>query len=180
MGKSSISVRSGPPELRVAVLALKNFRGSIRNDINKWTRAVFNPVWREEIDRAVPNGAERVLKQGARIQASNPPRIITASTKRRATSKGSGGGLIPVTHWPGFEYGTRDRRPRTYTRVSPQGVSHQVRRVVVNHLPSYTARRGRYIGPTVRRVIPRIASGWSQYVIKQFMDALEKGANNGR
>lgn len=166
-----LTVKNGPRELRAAVLAVRAADKDIRRVISQDMRSTMNPVWRSELATRATRSRDQLLTAGARIAGGNPPALITASSRRRI---GSGGGLIPVEHWPGFEYGTDQARSSTYTRHRAGYKPHQVtRNVLAGHPPRY--RNGRVIGPTARQILPRIASYWVQAVVKTFLDAAEKG-----
>lgn len=169
----NLSVGDAPAELRAAVLAMKRADAEIRRDISARMRSTMNPVWRSEIPQHL-RGSGRLegvaLTTGARIAAGNPPQLVTASSRRRY---GSGGGIIPDRHWAGYEYGSSRDDTTTYRREHHSGTVHQVTRHTKRHLPG-RIRRGRVIGPAVAAILPRIASYWTQSIVRAFMDAADR------
>lgn len=177
MAGAIVSAKDAPAQLRVAILAMKQFNRGVVKEINAWTRQTFAPVWTHEVHAAInlaPGAPFKLMSQGVRMKTGNPPRFIAGGGKRRVTSKKSGGGLHPVQHWPGFEYGA-NRTVSQYDRRSPKGKVHKVRRVTTNHLPKRRAS-GRVYAEATKATAPRVISGWSQYIIRAFMEALEAGA----
>lgn len=172
----AIDLKDSPQQLQVAVLAMKQFGREIRKEVNAWSRETFAPVWKQEVAAAtdIAGAPFPLMTQGVRMKTGNPPRFLAGGTKRRVTSKNSGGGLHPIRHWPGFEYGAAPQ-PSVYNRRSSKGNVHKVRRVATNHLPP-RRKSGRVYGQATRAVMPRVISGWSQYIIRAFMEALEAGA----
>lgn len=164
-----LSVR-GSRELQATVLALKQARRDIRNDINRTTRQVMNPVWRGLVaDRASTPLARRVLNTGVRVAAGNPPQLIAAGSRRALP-----GGLVPASDWHGVEFGANPDQVTTYRRRSKNGGTHPVRRHTTRQLPRRT-RAGRVVWPAVRDIAPRLASLWVQMVVRKFAEATEKG-----
>lgn len=164
-----IDVGSAPAQLRAAVLAMKAADRDLKSTINKATRTVMSPVWRD----AVAAGANRrrdqkVLATGARIKAGNPPAAVAATSRRRLR-----GGLVPGERWPVFEFGANRDKVTTYTRTSPNGTSHQVTRRTARQLPP-RRRTGHVIYPAVKAVAPRVASLWVQIIVREYYDAAER------
>lgn len=144
---------------------------TLRSDINKATRAIFNPVWRA----AVAEGAQsrmdsRVLVQGARISAGNPPVAVAATSRRRLR-----GGLVPAQSWHAVEFGADRRVKRTYERISPSGRPHEVTRRTRAQLPART-KGGRVVYAAFARVAPRVVSMWVQLIVRKYSEAAEKGS----
>lgn len=159
-------------EVRGAVLALKAVDRDIRNAINRETRAVLNPIWRDELAGKVaglPRVDQLVLGQG-RVKAGNPIKL-TAATRTRPLS----GGLVPNLKAKGFEFGTDNRdATRTYARRNRRNPgTHQVTRRVLRHLPA-RAPSGRAIWPAASEVVPRLTSLWVQTIVKTIYDAIER------
>lgn len=168
-----VSIKDSSVELRTAVLATKQFGKDLRREVNAWTRQEFDAVWKREVASAVfgAGAPMHVMNQGVRMKAGNPPQFQAGGIKRQVSGKRSGGGLRPYLHWPGFEYGANPHET-VYTRKSKLGKVHTVKRDASRHLPKRT-KNGRAYGPAAAAFIPRVISGWSQYVIRAFMEALE-------
>lgn len=158
-------------ELRAAVLAMKGMDRDLKRKINADTRATFNPVWREAVtSRAHTRVQDRVIARGARIAAGNPPVAIAGSSTARMR-----GGLRPAEHALSFEFGVKDRgRVTTFSRTSPRGVTHQVRRRSSRQMPAHNAR-GSVAMPAFREVAARILSRWVQTIMHDIHQAIEEG-----
>ncbi len=164
----NVAVGNAPAELRAAVAAMKRADSGVRRDVSGRMRETMNPVWRTALASNLTGAGPmegRILTAGARIAGGNPPQLITASSRRKI---GHGGGLIPDRDWPGWEYGANG--DKTSTMTSKKGTSY--RRHTTRHLPGRRAS-GHVIGPTVATILPRIASYWTQSVIRAFMDAAD-------
>lgn len=166
-----VSAKQSAVEIRTAILAMRRLPADLRRDMNSNVRTVFNPVWQEEIGYYTQDPLDQIFLKGARIKTGNPPTLIAAASKRKITK--SGGGLIPVQHWAGFEYGAK-RGKRPYARVSKLGTRHKVERDTTRHLRSRTTE-GRVLGRAMVSILPRISSYWSKSVIASLLDAMEEG-----
>lgn len=161
-----LSVGDAPRELRAAVLAARAARRDIRNDLNRRVRT-FKPIWADAItSNSGSDPRDALLSAGARIAPGNPPRLVTASTKKKV------GRLIAVENWAGIEYGANHALTTRYDRTSTKGTRHAVTRHVRTGLPR-RRRKGRVIEPAVTQILPRIASLWAQTVVRTYLDALE-------
>lgn len=162
-----LSVR-GSRELRAAVLALRAARREVRNDINRATRQIMNPVWRTLVaSRARTALDRRVLDTGVRVAPGNPPALVAAGSRRRLP-----GGLVPAEQWHAVEFGANREKVTTYSRRSPSGGTHQVRRHTARQLPARN-RKGRVVHPAVADIAPRLAALWVQLIVRKFSDAAE-------
>jgi hypothetical protein len=160
----------GSRELQAVAIALKAARRDVRNDINKATRSTMSPVWKEEVaSRARTSLDRRVLAQGVRILAGNPPTLVAANSSRRLP-----GGLIPSEQWQAVEFGANRNATTTYTGTSPRGTSYKITRHTRRQLPRRTPK-GRVVFPAVKDFGPRLASLWVQLVVRVFNEAVEKG-----
>lgn len=164
-----LDVGDAPREVRAAVLALRRADRDLRSKINRATRETLSPVWRG----LVQNNAYRrrdgaILAKGARIKAGNPPAGIAASSRRPLS-----GGLVPGDQWAPFEFGGDRSKVTTYTRLSPRGRSHQVRRHTARQLPP-RSRQGHVVYPAVAEIAPRAASLWVQLIVRAYLDAAEE------
>jgi len=158
-------------ELRGAVLALKAVDRTVRNEINRTTRAEGGTIWKDEIAGRL-GGMPRVdqlVLGGPRYKAGNPFSVSSA-TRTRALS----GGLVPTARAKGFEFGTDNReKTSTYTRRNRDGSgSHTVTRRTTRHLPN-RAPNGRVIWPAAAATGPRLTSLWVQTIVRIIHDALE-------
>lgn len=161
----------GDDRLRAVVLALKAARRDVRNDIAKATRQTMSPVWRDAVAKRARTDIDRkVIAQGARIVAGNPPVAVAAQSRRRLA-----GGLVPTERWHAVEFGANREEVTTYDRRSPRGTVHDVTRHTQRQLPP-RYRKGRVAYPALKEVVPRLASLWVQIVVRKFNEAVEKGA----
>lgn len=160
----------GDDRLRAVVLALKAARRDVKNEIARATRQTMNPVWRDAVAKNARTDLDRkVIAQGARIAAGNPPVAYAAQSKRRLH-----GGLVPVERWHAVEFGANPNEVTTYDRKSPKGGKHDVTRHTQRQLPP-RYRKGRVAYPALKEFVPRLTSLWVQIVVRVFNEAVEKG-----
>jgi len=166
-----ISVR-GSDKLRAAVLAMKEADRTLRSDINKATRQVMNPVWRELVAKHATSPLDRaVLVKGARIVSGNPPALVAATSKRALP-----GGLIPAQQFPAVEFGANTAKKVTYQRRSTRGTQHSVTRRTRRQLPARD-RHGRVVYQAAAEIGPRLVALWVQLIIRKYSEAAEKAGN---
>lgn len=164
-----ISVR-GSEHLRAAVLGLRQARREVRNDINRATRQTLNPVWRDAVTAGARTQLDRrVLAQGARILAGNPPTLAAATSTRKLR-----GGLVPAESWHAVEFGADRSAVTTYDRTSPKGIRHTVKRHTRRQLPP-RYRKGRVVFRAAEQLAPRAASLWVSIIVRKFNEAVERG-----
>jgi hypothetical protein len=163
-----LSVKDSP-ELRAAVLAMKAANRSLRSDINKATRRVLSPIWKQAVEsRATYARDARVIAKGAKVKAGNPA-VAQAATSTKALS----GGLVPSRNWAWVEFGSERTKVSEYTRKNRRnGGTHTVRRHTQRGLPP-RYRTGRIAYPAFAEVAPRIISLWVQLIIRKYKDAAE-------
>lgn len=161
-----VSVGDAPAEMKLAVLAMKKADKFVRREVSQRMRETMTPAWKQEVSGHLTGRTmERaMILPGTRIAAGNPPQLIAASSKRTI---GSGGGLTADKHWAGFEYGAGDG-VRSVT--SKNGKTYK--RHVMRHLPARNSK-GYVLGPASANILPRVASFWTQSVLKSFMDAAD-------
>lgn len=162
----------GVPELRAAAIALKSVDRSLRSDINKATTQQGNAIWRTEVAAKTRRPLdEAILAKGARVASGNPPTAIAANSRRPI---GRSRRLIPAERWPGYEFGTDNKDAYSeYQRKNRKTPgSHRVQRRTMRHLPP-RYRKGRVLWPAFAESAPRVASLWTQLIVKKVMDAAE-------
>ena len=121
--------------LEAAVLALKVMDKNLRNDINRSTKAMLDPVWKQAVASNASTAQDRaVIVKGARVKGGNPP-IAVAATSRRPLS----GGLVPQDMWPVYEFGGNQNRVTSYESRSPKGTRYTETR----HTTRQIARRNK-------------------------------------
>lgn len=167
-----VSAKDATVEMRTAILAMRRIPTDLRRDLNKNMRETFNPEWKKEISTHLTDRTDQLFLKGARLKSGNPPAFVAAASKR-PLSKKSGGGLVPVERWAGHEYGSGPVIAE-YTRRSPKGTSHTVRRNTTGHLGP-RRKNGRVLGPSITTLLPRVSSFFAQSVIRTLLDALEEG-----
>lgn len=164
-----LDVGHAPAAIRAAVLALKAADRGLRSDINKATRVVMSPVWKELITRRSRTRRDRaVLAKGVRIKAGNPPAGIAANSSRALR-----GGLVPGQQWQVFEFGADPGRVTTYDRKSRNGGTHKVTRHTTRQLPG-VSRTGHVVYPSLKAFVPRLVSLWVQTIVRTYHDAAEE------
>lgn len=164
----TVNVQDAPAAMRAAVLAMKRADADIRKGVDARMRETMNPVWRSEVTQHLTGAGVmegRLLTSGVRIAGGNPPQIIAASGRRRF---GHGGGLVPNEDWQMYEFGSHGTKVSQITNKKGTTFNRHASR----GLPAFT-KTGRVLYPALAGVLPRIASFWTQSVVKVFMDAAE-------
>ncbi len=157
-------------ELQAAVLALRVMDRSLRNDIARSTKAVFDPIWQGQVEAFATTKLDKmVIAKGARVKAGNPPTAIAASSEARMR-----GGLIPAEDWAPFEFGTNDRNKVTTYQSHRGSTSFKVTRHTARQLPGRN-RRGRVAYRAFEEVAPRIVSLWVQMIVKKTYESFGMG-----
>lgn len=145
---------------------MKAMDRSLRSDVNRETRSMAGPVWKQEIQSRVRTPMDtRVLAKGAALRAGNPPVLVAATSNRKLR-----GGLVPGNDWKWFEFGANRNKTKTYSRRSKNGGKHQVTRHTARQLPAHQ-KGGRVVFPAVADIAPRIASLWVQTVVRKVYEA---------
>jgi hypothetical protein len=161
---------TGIEEARVAVAALRNVDADLRKEVNKQTRSVLNPIWRDEINSRTSHPMDsRVLAKNARVTAGTRPALVAAKSSRALS-----GGLVPSQSWQAYEFGGNRHKVKEYTGRSPKGKSYRMKRKTQRQLPQKT-KGGRVLIPSTQASIGRIGSLWSQTSIWLVFEALKKG-----
>lgn len=162
-----LSVRDSKA-LEAAVLALKVMDRSLRNDINRSTKAMLDPVWKGAVAaNAVSTLDQMVVAKGARVKGGNPPEAI-AATSRKALS----GGLVPQDSWAVIEFGGQFNKVSTYPSTSPKGTKFDVTRHTARQVPA-RRKSGRVAYKAIAEVTPRVVSLWVQMIVAKTYEALE-------
>lgn len=135
-------------------LAFKRLPRDLVRDINRAVRAELGPIWTAEVDRAARTDLDRRVLGPGRVKAGNPP-VLQAATSVRGIGRPRR--LKPAEHWHAFEFGANREKVTAYTRRSPKGGTHTVRRHVNRGLPP-RIRTGRVIYPAASKAAPRAAA----------------------
>ena len=164
----------GSRELRAAGYALKLVPRDVRNSINRSMRAQMNPAWRGAVaERARTALDRRVLDTGVRIAPGNPP-VLYAAASSRPIRRGTGG-LVPAASWHAVEFGADQEKLITYDRRNRKnGGTHQVIRHGQRGLPARVPK-GRVLMPAAAELSRRLASLFTQTVVRGVMDAADGG-----
>lgn len=167
-----VSVRDDR-SLRATVLAFARLDRELRTEINRETRAVLGPIWTESINRRLASRSHLdalVLGSGVRVKAGNPASVVAASSRRPIRGR-----LRPAEAWPAWEFGAAERDAYTkYTRRTQSGRRANVTRRTMRGLPQHI-RTGRVIYPAFAEAAPRLASAWTQTVVRKIHEAAEAG-----
>lgn len=154
--------------LEAAALALKAMDKTLRNDINRSTTKMLNPVWKGAVEANATSTLDRmVIVKGARAKGGNPP-VAIAATSKKALS----GGLVPQDLWYVQEFGGQFNKVSTYERVSPKGVRHKVTRHTARQVPA-RRKSGRVAYKALAEVAPRVVSLWVQMIVAKTYEAFE-------
>lgn len=160
----------GSASLQAAVLGMRVARRDIKSEINKRTRSLMSPAWKQEVEsRARTRQDKRVIASGVRVKAGNPPAGLAAQSRRKLS-----GGLVPAEQWSGFEFGADRGKVTTYTRATRKSGRVKVTRHTARQLPARSPK-GRVAYPAVRAIGPRLAALWVQTIVQVFNKAAEKG-----
>ncbi|RPE75198.1 MULTISPECIES: hypothetical protein [unclassified Frondihabitans] len=151
----------GSKELQAVVLRLKTVDREIATQINKATRAMAEPVWKEAVRASVTNRMEtRVLSDTARVSVSRGNVTLKSAT----IGKSLAGGTKPYEIAHAVEFGA-DRESSRQTLTSKK--RHTKRQFRPRN------RKGYVVYPAAAEVIPRIASLWAQTVVRTLHEVIE-------
>ena len=154
--------------LEAAVLSLKAMDRDLRNDINRSTKAMLDPVWKGAVAGRATSALDRaVIVKGTRVKGGNPPEAIAATSSRALK-----GGLVPRDDWAAIEFGGQFNKTTTYESRSPKGKTFQVTRHTARQIPRRNAK-GRVAYKALADVAPRVVSLWIQMVVAKTYEALE-------
>lgn len=147
-------------ELQSVVLRLKGMDREIASQINKQTRTVAEPVWKEAVGANVTDRLEaRVLANTARVSVSR----ANVTLKSAAIGKTLTGGAKPPELYHAVEFGAnRDEYVGT-----DRGKRRTKRQFKARNAKGYA------VYPAAAEVIPRIASLWVQTLVRTFHEAIE-------
>lgn len=163
-----LSVGRAPAQLRAVAAVLATLEPELRRQTNRHVRAALAPMWKAAVDRHVHTTLDRkVIAQGARIAAGNPPTAIAASSRRPLD-----GGLIPTDEWAAIEFGGLRNKVTTYSMRTPAG-SRSVRRHASRQLPERN-KGGRVAFPALKEVAPQMFSLLAATVVRTVLDEVER------
>jgi hypothetical protein len=158
-------------ELQGVILALKGMDKEISKQIRKQTKEVVLPVWKKSVAENISTRLEsRAFGNTARIAVSN--QNITLSVA--SVGKPLAGGLNPRTQAHVVEFGADRNKTISYEARSVRGKNFTVRDRRTRAMLRPKNKTGYVFYPTVKDVIPRIASLWIQTTVRAFHEALEK------
>lgn len=166
----------GDRVLQATVLSIRSAPREIRKEIRQHTRRVAQAEFGKQVqERSVmakqPRLVHAVVGRTARVAVSDQNVRMSAATQSRKLS----GGLIPKRYGSAVEFGSNKRQKVEYTRRSPKGRVHKVRRNTHAQLPAFHSK-GWAFYPTVTDMIPRIVKLWSQTAVRTLMESIEKGS----
>lgn len=157
-------------ELQSLILRLKGMDRELVSQINKRTRTVAEPVWKEVLAaEATDRLQHRVLVQTGRVSVSRSNVTLRSAAIGRPLS----GGARPSEIYAAVEFGAKRDEYRTYGRISPKsGQERDVRRRTKRQFRP-RKMQGYVVYPAAAHIIPRIASLWVQTVVRTFHEAIE-------
>jgi hypothetical protein len=157
-------------ELQAVILAVKSSPRAIRRQIRQESKRVVQPEWQKGLaERAESLVEHRLLVATATVLISDQNIKLRSATKGRPLR----GGLNPKTQYYVAEYGADRSKRSSYESVSRKGKRYKVpARRTATQLRSRNSQ-GYVYGPTVANIIPRIASLWTQTVVRIFAESLE-------
>lgn len=152
---------------------MKAANRDVKSKINKATRETMNPVWKDVVSSHMSGTSlfvSKMLNNGVRISAGNPPAALAAQSKR---GLGKTKRLVPQTHYALAEFGVGNREAySTYDRRGRKSGTHKVTRRVRRGLPTRVPK-GRAVYPAFGEIGPRMVSLWTQLIVKTYWDAAE-------
>ena len=172
-------------ELQAAVLAMKSADRDLKRRINVATRETMNPVWKTMVTAHLGGTdvmTSRMLDNGVRIAAGNPPRAMAAQSTRAV---GRGKRLVPSRDFAGWEFGVNRMAYSRYERKNPFRPVHGGRKRTGNPSGTHVVERrtmmgmprrqpqGRVVYPAFAEIAPRMVSLWVQIIVKSYNDAAE-------
>lgn len=161
-------------ELQGVILALKGMDKEIAKQIRKQTKDVVLRVWQksvaEQIGMSGTRLESRAFGQTARVAVSNQNITLSVASVGKPLSGGLNPRLIP---WA-IEFGADREKRLTYEARSTRGRSYTVHNRRVSAMLRRRNETGHIFYPTVKAVIPRIASLWIQTTVRAFYEAIEK------
>lgn len=166
-----LDVRTGPRELRAAVLALKSADKELKRDINAAVVSKLSSAWASAL--SANTGAhplDQTLLTGARVKGGNPPVVVAGGSAKKLK-----GGFKPSVQAYAVEFGANREKVTTYTRKNRKNTgNHQVTRHTSRQMPP-RYRAGRIVYKTFADFAPRAVSLWVQLIVKKYMEAAEQG-----
>ena len=157
-------------ELQGVVIAMKSFERESAKQIRRVTKDVVAPEWTKAVrEHASTRLQQRVLADTARVAVSDQ----NITLKSAAIGKSLSGGLKPSEGVGGVEFGANRAEYTTYRATSTKGKTFNVRRRTKAQLPD-RQKTGHAVYPAAASIIPRIASLWTQTVVRTFYELIEK------
>ncbi|MET0725930.1 MAG: hypothetical protein ABWY36_06235 [Leifsonia sp.] len=157
-------------ELQATILALRGFDRTMQAQVRRVTKEVAAPAWKEATRAEASSRLEvRTLSDTARVAVSNQNVTLKSAAVGRQLSKT--GKAKPSDIYAGVEFGA-DRRERAVAARSRKGTSYSYKRNTTAQFKPRN-RKGYVVYPAAANVIPRLASAWTQTVVRTFHEALE-------
>lgn len=129
-----------------------------RKEMLKRVRQGVNPWLRSAIRRNASGDAERKLAGTAKVRGGQNPAVVVGASGRFSGGARGRDIVAPI------EFGTYAPYTKNqYTRRSPRGTTHRVKRATRAQLPART-RSGRFIYPAVADAAPALVSAWVGYI----------------
>ena len=134
----------------------------VRTAMNRAVNREVNPWLRSAIRRGAGTDVERKIASTARVRAGTNPAVVVGGATRF-----SGGASASVLAGA-YEFGAHNPyRKITYTRRSPAGTVHRVRRSTAAQIPPHRSS-GRFIMDAVATAAPMLVSAWVHTIIDAY------------
>lgn len=157
-------------ELQGVLVAMKSFERDLAAQIRKATKAVIAPEWTKSVrENASTRTQQRVLADTSRVAVSDQNVMLKSASVGKALS----GGLKPSDDYAAEEFGANRGEYTTYTATSSKGKRYTVKRRTKRQLPT-RKKSGHVVFPAAAEIIPRIASLWTQTVVRTFYERFER------
>ena len=136
----------------------------IRKRMNRQVNREVNPWLRSAIRRGASTGPERKIAGTARVRSGANPAVVVGGASRFS------GGARASDLAGAYEFGAHnpDRKVR-YTRRSPKGRTHPVRRATAAQIPRHS-RSGRFVMAAVADAAPMLVSAWVRTLIDAYRE----------
>jgi hypothetical protein len=158
-------------ELQGVILALKGMDKDIAKQIRQQTKAVVSKVWEDSVAANISTRLEsRAFGNTARVAVSNQNITLSVASVGKPLS----GGLNPRSKAHVVEFGADRSTVVSYEARSARGTNYTVNQRRTRAMLREKNKKGYVFYPTVREVIPRIASLWIQTTVRAFHEAIEK------
>lgn len=156
------------PVLAATVRVMATMPTEAAKVVRKYSKSVIVPEYRKHLAERAPGERvfhERLVKPSNAIISNNGVKLVAGSNRA---------GMFPRE----TDFGAYREEVTEYTRRSPKGVQHIVKRRTQRQFWHFV-KGGRVFYPTVENMIPRIGALWVQSIYRTVADSIEKAIGRG-